>query len=116
MTKKLTVICLVLLGVIILGAGSCSQTLPANPAPNSSDTPPKPLPWAEAYGRFYTRDLARAQEEIPFPIILPSYVPDKRTDIALEFSMVKVFKLLSYQRLWVYYAWRKACLIYWKII
>ena len=50
----------------------------------SSSTPPatanETLPWSEAYGRFYTTDLARAQEEIPFPIILPSYVPDKRKD------------------------------------
>ena len=44
---------------------------------------PEPLPWAESYGRFYTRDLARAQEEIPFPIVLPSYVPDNQKDAPL---------------------------------
>ena len=45
-----------------------------------SQTPPESLPWAEANGLFYTRDLTRAQEEIPFTIVLPSYVPDLRTD------------------------------------
>ena len=71
---------LVLFSVIILGVGCYSQTPPTTPAPNPSVTPPKPLPWEETYGRFYTKDLTRAQEEIPFPIILPSYVPDKRKD------------------------------------
>lgn len=31
--------------------------------------------WIEKDGQFYTNDLARAQEKVPFPIILPSYVP-----------------------------------------
>jgi hypothetical protein len=44
---------------------------------------PEALPWEVSGGRFYTLDLARAQEEIPFPIVLPSYVPDKRTDAPL---------------------------------
>ena len=30
----------------------------------------------DQYGRFITQDLARAQEEIPFPIVVPSYLPD----------------------------------------
>lgn len=33
------------------------------------------LSWQESDGRFYTNDLTRAQEEIPFPILLPTYVP-----------------------------------------
>jgi hypothetical protein len=34
------------------------------------------LPWAVlSDGRFNTRDLARAQKEVPFTIIVPSYLP-----------------------------------------
>ena len=83
MTKLFDTMLLVLICFIIaLSAGGCRQTppSPASPTPNPSVAPPKSLPWAEMYGRFYTRDLARAQEEIPFRIILPSYVPDKRKD------------------------------------
>ncbi len=64
----LRVTCLALVGVIILGEAGCAKT------------PPEPLPWEEDHGRFYTLDLARAQEEIPFPIVLPDYVPDRRKD------------------------------------
>ena len=34
------------------------------------------LAWEEFQGRFYTTDLDRAQEEIPFTILLPTYLPD----------------------------------------
>ncbi|MGD9116722.1 MAG: hypothetical protein PVJ61_06050 [Dehalococcoidia bacterium] len=68
MTKLVKVALSALLGIIVLAIGS------------SCSTSPESLPWEESYGQFYTRDLARAQEEIPFPIVLPSYVPDERTD------------------------------------
>ena len=31
--------------------------------------------WVEKDGWFYTNDLARAQDKVPFTIILPSYIP-----------------------------------------
>lgn len=34
--------------------------------------------WLEINGRFSTYNLARAQKEIPFPIIIPTYLPDER--------------------------------------
>lgn len=34
--------------------------------------------WFEFNGRFSTYNLARAQKEIPFPIIIPTYLPDER--------------------------------------
>jgi hypothetical protein len=67
--KWLIVFCLLL--IILTGCPATTQ--PTFP-------PPETLPWEEFDGQFYTRDLARAQEEIPFPIVLPSYVPDVRTD------------------------------------
>lgn len=41
------------------------------------------LPWEESYGRFYTKDIARAQKEIPFPILLPTYVPNEQKGSSL---------------------------------
>ncbi|MFC2021885.1 hypothetical protein ACFLTR_01535 [Chloroflexota bacterium] len=73
MEKLLRVTWLVFMATIVLSAGCSSQ-----PNPSAS---PKPLPWEEAYGRFYTLDLARAQEQIPFSIVLPTHVPDKRRDV-----------------------------------
>ena len=68
MVKLLKTAWLALLSVIILSMGFSCQVSPET------------LPWEVSGGQFYTRDLARAQKEIPFPIVLPSYVPDKRTD------------------------------------
>lgn len=34
------------------------------------------LPWEESFGRFYTKDITRAQKEIPFQILLPTYIPN----------------------------------------
>lgn len=34
------------------------------------------LPWMEIEGYFHTTDIARAQKEIPFTILLPTYFPD----------------------------------------
>jgi hypothetical protein len=34
--------------------------------------------WFEFNGRFSTYNLAKAQKEIPFPIIIPTYLPDER--------------------------------------
>jgi hypothetical protein len=68
MKKSLKTAWLALLSVIILSmCFGCQE---------SSVT----LPWEEFNGQFYTRDLVRAQAEIPFTIVLPSYVPDERTD------------------------------------
>jgi hypothetical protein len=74
MTKISATLLLVLLpAIILLCTGGCSQ--------KPTDTTAEPLPWIEYGGQFNTRDLDRAQEEIPFPILLPTYIPDKRKDI-----------------------------------
>ncbi|UCH50605.1 MAG: hypothetical protein JSV54_06185 [Chloroflexota bacterium] len=39
--------------------------------------------WLEVEDQFYTTDLARAQDKVPFPIVLPSYIPDKGKGIPL---------------------------------
>ena len=41
------------------------------------------LYWIEVQGRFSTNDLAKAQAEIPFNIVLPTYIPDERKDFLL---------------------------------
>ena len=45
-------------------------------APSPISLPASPLPWVESGGRFDTNDIARAQQEIPFQIVLPTYLPD----------------------------------------
>ena len=67
MTLLLKVTPLILLSVMMLSIGCDTHT-----------PPDRTLPWEEYHGQFNTLDLARAQEEIPFPIVLPSYIPDKR--------------------------------------
>jgi hypothetical protein len=67
MMKLLKAAWLVLLSVIILNMNFGCQVSPET------------LPWEEYNGQFCTLDLARAQEEIPFTIILPSYIPDEQT-------------------------------------
>lgn len=44
---------------------------------------PKPY-WVEHDGMFYTCDISRAQEEIPFTIIFPSYLPHFEEGMSLE--------------------------------
>lgn len=64
--------------------GCCAETGVDNTSPS---TPPPAangsIYWMEAQGRFCTNDLARAQAEIPFTILLPTYIPDKREDAPL---------------------------------
>ena len=38
----------------------------------------------EHEGHFYTTDIARAQKEVPFPILLPTYFPDTTQTIVPE--------------------------------
>jgi hypothetical protein len=66
-----------LLGILVLGIGCLSRPAPDGRQPELPSPQDDALPWAEAYGQFYTRDVARAQAEIPFRIVLPSYVPER---------------------------------------
>jgi hypothetical protein len=54
---------------------------------NTSSLPTnwKNTPWIEIDNRFDTSDLARAQEQIPFPIILPNYHSDSKQKISLPY-------------------------------
>jgi hypothetical protein len=63
--------------VILIYIIGCTQT--------QSDNVPEPLPWIEHndIGLFETTDLARAQDEIPFDIIVPTYIPDERNSAPL---------------------------------
>lgn len=65
---------IIVLVMIMSGAGCVPSTPPE--APSSTQT--WPLIWNEFDGNFYTNDLGRAQQEIPFPILLPSYIPDRQ--------------------------------------
>ncbi len=75
---------LVIIATILL-YGCNSQVNPDNGPPSISppSTSNQTLFWKELQGRFYTKDLARAQKEIPFPILLPTYLPDNEYDIYL---------------------------------
>ncbi len=66
-----------LAAVVFLAAGalSCHNLFPAPEASNPVVKPTETPPWVESYHQFFTRDVVRAQREIPFPIILPAYIP-----------------------------------------
>lgn len=70
----------VIFSIIVLGTGSCSQKITSFSNQNSPTASLELLPWIEEHGRFYTKDVARAQKEIPFTIILPKYIPSKSND------------------------------------
>ena len=76
----------------ILSAGCSYQ-----PGSGTMGTPPTTLLWRETGARFDTKDLARAQEEIPFAIVLPSYVPGNQGDPATQLPQI-TGTLRAYQR------------------
>ncbi len=82
MPKAFNLILLILLCFIILLYHGCRvETGSDNTSPSTpSSTANEPIYWTEQEGRFYTNDLPRAQAETPFPIVLPTYIPDKRQD------------------------------------
>lgn len=82
MPKTSNLILLILLCfVILLHHGCRAETGSDNTSPSTpSSAANESIYWTEQEGRFYTNDLARAQAEIPFPIVLPTYIPDKRQD------------------------------------
>lgn len=72
--------------MFILFLSSCSHQV--DDAGNSKSIQPDStsneiLYWVEIQGRFYTKDLAKAQKEIPFPILLPTYLPNNLQDTYL---------------------------------
>lgn len=69
--ERRLIILSIVISIAIAFASCVSKT-----SPNSTKT----LPWEVTGERFDTLDLARAQAETPFPIILPDYVPDVRND------------------------------------
>jgi hypothetical protein len=73
-------ISLILCSAIILSVCGCSQSYSNNITNTHVFTSDEPthLPWEEYLGYFYTLDIVRAQKEIPFSIIIPTYIPDKR--------------------------------------
>jgi len=71
MAKLRRAIWLTFLSAIIVGVGC------------GSPTEPEPLLWVEEGGLFYIRDLARAQEEIPFLIVVPSHLPSEGEDVKI---------------------------------
>ena len=85
MTKLFAFITLVLFCLIaFLCYGCCPETGFDNTSPpTSTSTENGSLYWMEVQGRFATNDLVRAQAEIPFKIVLPTYIPDSRVDIPL---------------------------------
>lgn len=51
-----------------------------NPSSPTMDTN---LYWIEYQGRFYTQDIVRAQEIMPFQILLPKYIPNEGQRMSL---------------------------------
>ena len=70
MKKHVKTALVLFLGIATLGyIAGCTQT--------QSNITPKPLPWIEDNGMFFTTDSTRAQDEIPFDILLPDYILDE---------------------------------------
>ena len=77
MKKKTIIIFLVIIATIFFSGCNSqinpdSSSAPISPSATISETPF----WIEYEGLFHTLDLVRAQKEIPFTIILPTYFPD----------------------------------------
>jgi len=87
MKRPIGIILLILLSFIIFSCHGYHTETAKDNIPNwncipiSSDT----IYWVEIEDRFYTNDLVRAQDRVPFPIVLPSYIPDKGKGIPLPF-------------------------------
>lgn len=71
--KKALVIFLAI--TTLCSSAGCSQTQSNNSA--------KLLPWIEYNGAFMTTNFTRAQDEIPFRIILPTYIAEDYQEIPL---------------------------------
>jgi hypothetical protein len=83
MKKRL--IWVLLLSICMVFFCGCSQINPIN---NTTSTLPsttlnETVQWMEYQGRFYTKDLERAQKEIPFNILLPTYLPNMKQNTYL---------------------------------
>ena len=71
---KKTKFLIVLIMFIVLVCG-CNSETDRNDSASSVSSTNETLLWVENEGRFVTLDLARAQQEIPFAILLPKYLP-----------------------------------------
>lgn len=69
---------LVLIAGCRAGAGTPNITRPPVPATENHS-----LYWNEIQGRFSTNDLTRAQDQVPFRLILPTYIPGKVADMQI---------------------------------
>ncbi|GEM_PF-5287248 len=67
MTQLARVVLLALIAVIVLST-ACSGQPAASPTA-------EPLPWGVFAGQYSTRDVVRAQQEVPFRIVLPTFIP-----------------------------------------
>jgi hypothetical protein len=77
---------LVFLLVMSLGfLFGCSQMHPiiSSTSDVTSNTSNTTLPWIEYQGHYYTKNLEKAQRETPFPILLPSYLPNMEHKVYL---------------------------------
>lgn len=75
MGKLMLPLCTVLMSTALVSLVACFSS-PLSLATQVPAAEPSKTPyWAEAYGRFYTMDAAMAQQQVPFPIVLPSYLP-----------------------------------------
>ena len=106
MKRLIKLILLILLGITIFSCHGCHTETTKDTIPNREvrDTaliagwftiPNDVVYWLETEDlfdpndpdkvvedRFYTNDLARAQDRVPFPIVLPGYIPDKAKRIS----------------------------------
>jgi hypothetical protein len=77
MKRPFELILLVLIGFIIFSCHGCHTETAKDIIPHCIPISPDTIYWVEIENRFYTNDLARAQDKVQFPIVLPSYIPDK---------------------------------------
>jgi hypothetical protein len=81
MKRPFELILLILIGFIALSCHGCHTEMttetPKYSTPHCIPISPDTIYWCETEEWFYTTDLARAQDRVPFPIVLPSYIPAK---------------------------------------
>ena len=86
--RKISKVFLILLTCYIVIMGNACSPNNGGYIDIGSPSPPDIVDesfWCEIDGRFYTYNLSRAQEKVPFTIIVPSYLTGEVSSISLPF-------------------------------
>ena len=83
MKRASLVPCFLLLWILISSLSGCTNNTLIETPPEKSNISTTAPYWATMNGTFFTKDFDRAQEEIPFKIIVPNYFPSVETNTLL---------------------------------